>query len=516
MQQSSSRAHENNKDQTSGHMSTSESIANTFEWLIIAFILAFTFRTFVMEAFTIPTGSMAETLKGAHFSLRCTQCGYRYDYNYSPVYYNRVSERAPNFDLPLKPGSPRCPSCGYHLPPGMKMAAKNGDRILVFKSIYQLFEPQRWDVVVFNNPTGPRLDYIKRMIALPGETLEIIDGDIYIDGQITRKPPKVQKELWMPVYDNNYRPVKPDEDRFNGHSWRQPFKNLAESKWGLDDENPMAFVLDSWPEKIHTIFYDTKIGNNFKTAYAYNNSRMYRYMPYSSDLMVQFSAKVESQAGGVGVNLSKYGTFYKAWYDFAGSMVISKQAGDETVELARQEIDDLGTGRAVDVSFVNVDHLLIFRVGDEKLSFDLGKSADDMGERQVEIEPEVRIAGAGQLRISGVKIFRDTHYLSRQVPSKEKCRASEGNAFTLGEDEFFVLGDNSPASFDSRWWDKEGIGNNGLKYRMGVVPRDYLVGKAYVVYWSDGFKLFKQLPISFVPNIGEMRFITGGSHKKLF
>ena len=51
-------------------------VANTFEWLITAFILAFVFRAFVMEAFRIPTGSMADTLKGAHFRLRCQQCGY--------------------------------------------------------------------------------------------------------------------------------------------------------------------------------------------------------------------------------------------------------------------------------------------------------------------------------------------------------------------------------------------------------------------------------------------------------
>ena len=48
-------------------------IANTFEWLITAFILAFVFRAFVMEAFRIPTGSMADTLMGAHFRLRCPE-----------------------------------------------------------------------------------------------------------------------------------------------------------------------------------------------------------------------------------------------------------------------------------------------------------------------------------------------------------------------------------------------------------------------------------------------------------
>ncbi|RPJ34104.1 MAG: hypothetical protein EHM35_10035, partial [Planctomycetaceae bacterium] len=57
-------------------------IANAFEWLITAFILAFVFRAFVMEAFRIPTGSMADTLMGAHFRMRCPECGYRYEYGF--------------------------------------------------------------------------------------------------------------------------------------------------------------------------------------------------------------------------------------------------------------------------------------------------------------------------------------------------------------------------------------------------------------------------------------------------
>jgi len=57
----------------------------------------------------------------------------------------------------------------------------------------------------FRNPIEPSINYIKRLIGRPGETVEIIDGDIYIDGQISRKPAKVQEELWMPVYDNDYQ-----------------------------------------------------------------------------------------------------------------------------------------------------------------------------------------------------------------------------------------------------------------------------------------------------------------------
>ena len=126
-------------------------IANTFEGLITALILAFLVRACVIEAFRIPTGSMADTLKGAHFRLRCLQCGYRYNYGLG------------NFGVPqdtiprgsLKPMYTRCPSCGHYQQTGGTMPIAYGDRILVLKCIYQFFEPKRWDVIVFKDPLDP-------------------------------------------------------------------------------------------------------------------------------------------------------------------------------------------------------------------------------------------------------------------------------------------------------------------------------------------------------------------------
>ncbi len=165
-------------------------IANAFEWLITAFILAFVFRAFVMEAFRIPTGSMADTLMGAHFRMRCPECGYRYEYGFVPTnpLYGLPEDTIP--PGPIQVGEQtRCPSCGYFTPTTKVMPVANGDRILVLKCIYQFKEPNRWDVVVFKNPINPSENYIKRLIGLPGDTIEIIDGDIYIDGQIAQTGP---------------------------------------------------------------------------------------------------------------------------------------------------------------------------------------------------------------------------------------------------------------------------------------------------------------------------------------
>jgi len=508
-------------------------IANTFEWLITAFILAFLVRAFILEAFRIPTGSMAEALKGDHFRLCCQQCGYKYDCGSEMTRYRlgRDAVAAGNVRSPIS----RCPSCGYYDSAGRAITISNGDRILVLKCIYQFFEPNRWDVIVFKNPLNPPENYIKRLIGRPGETVEIIDGDVYIDGQISRKPAKVQEELWMPVYDNDYQPVRPREGSFNGHPWQQPLRNVAESKWRLDKTDPTKFQLDSPADETSLLIYDTSLGNDFRAAYAYDSVGDYRHMPYCSDLMVRFYAQSIAPQGRVGVAVSKYQTVYKAWIDFAGDMVIAKVSGGKETILDSKVIDPSAMSKPTLVEFANVDHQLTFQFGTDKLTYDLGRSAEDAGERKKEIQPEVKIFGSGKLTLSHIAVFRDIHYIAkRSANSPEGGRAIEGNPFTLGKDEFFVLGDNSPNSEDGRWWARAGIGNNGLSYRQGIVPRDYVVGKALFVYWPGGFEfpwpdglknsLFKSsrhnglarvmywlVSWKWIPSIGQMRFIRGGS-----
>ena len=60
----------------------------------------------------------------------------------------------------------------------------NGDQLLVDKISYRFSEPERYDIVVFELKNDPSTHYIKRVIGLPGETVQILDGAIYIDGQV--------------------------------------------------------------------------------------------------------------------------------------------------------------------------------------------------------------------------------------------------------------------------------------------------------------------------------------------
>lgn len=72
----------------------------------------------------------------------------------------------------------------FYIPSGsMEPNLQIGDRIIVSKLSYRFSEPQRGDVIVFKFPLDPSRDFVKRAVALGGETVAISDSKLYIDGQ---------------------------------------------------------------------------------------------------------------------------------------------------------------------------------------------------------------------------------------------------------------------------------------------------------------------------------------------
>ncbi|HOK95652.1 MAG TPA: signal peptidase I [Anaerohalosphaeraceae bacterium] len=499
------------------------------EWLITAFANTLVFIIFVMQVYRIPTGSMAETLRGAHFRIRCGQCGFRYDHDFIAQRYGMSDTITPSQKLPIGPRSSRCPSCGYAEPapirssdgryfiykdgktvPAFARTVFKGDQIFVIKCIYQFFQPKRWDVIVFKNPLEPRINYIKRCIALPGETLQIIDGDIYINGLIQRKPPNVQEELWMVVYHNDFPPARPDEKSFNGHTWRQPFECVEASQWNLSADGPTVFELKSSDSAIHRIQYNDRQGNDFRATYAYDDPASYPMMPLCSDLMAEYYASI-GQNSAAGAQIRKYGIAYEGWIHSDGRMEIARlsPAGEPVIIAAGQcRPDDLK--RITRFRFATLDHQLILEYGSSKVAYDLGNGIEDAG-TDYHIRPLVQIFGIGSLRLSHIALYRDIHYISDNIK-----RGTKESPMVMHDGEYFACGDNSPFSLDSRLWDRPGLANPGRpEYPAGIVPQDYLVGKAFVVHWPGGYRIEKgplsRIPIRWIPFVDGMKVIYGGT-----
>lgn len=496
----------------------------TLESLVIAFILAFVFRAFVVEAFVIPTGSMADTLHGAHYRLACPNCAYSYDYNFNPDRWGGIPEGAvPPMPIPIVPNNrmrsgppPICPLCGTSVDTHRQYQVSNGDRILVLKYLYQFFEPQIWDVVVFKNPTDPSKNFIKRLIGVPGNQVHILDGDIYINNEIQRKPEKVQDELWIKVFDLNHQPVLQQISR--GSKWQQPFQTevKSDSAWTIDPKyhrfrfkGGKSESLDYNPQRLKT---------TLKTLLAYNGP-ITDALPLVSDLKMEFVLIPESGQGQLEITLGKYMREYVAEIQFSGTFRIVRKA-DESLGLDEELLSEglfpaLEAGVPVKITFTNVDHSLKLNIGTFSSPLYSGATeAVAWGYDRTNagnMTPAVRLSAHGDpFTLKHIALYRDIHYTNNPERGGTNIgRATEEKPMApLGADEFFVLGDNSAASHDSRFWDRKGLDINGQElHRKGIVPRDYLIGKAYFVYWPAGFRPHPKFRFAFIPNIGDMRFI---------
>lgn len=168
-------------------------VREVVEVIVFVVVLVLLLKAFVAEAFVIPTGSMAETLWGHQKLVPCPQCGWSFPVNAS----SQVEPR--NKRDPVHVTGCICPNCRYDfLFRDEDPKPQSGDRVLVDKSLYDILEtPKRFDVVVFKYPENPQddytaMNYIKRLLGLPKETIAIYSGDLYVSEDFQYQDPPAQ------------------------------------------------------------------------------------------------------------------------------------------------------------------------------------------------------------------------------------------------------------------------------------------------------------------------------------
>ncbi len=90
----------------------------------------------------------------------------------------------------------------------MKNTIMIDDSVVTFRLAYLFADPKRGDIVVFPYPDDEEIDYIKRIVGLPGETIEGIDGIVYIDGQA------LEEDYILEPMDFDFGPYKIPEGTY--------------------------------------------------------------------------------------------------------------------------------------------------------------------------------------------------------------------------------------------------------------------------------------------------------------
>ena len=65
----------------------------------------------------------------------------------------------------------------------MENTIKKDDMILANRFAYKFEEPKRGDIIIFKYPDNPKIQYVKRIVGLPGETVQIIEGELYVNNE---------------------------------------------------------------------------------------------------------------------------------------------------------------------------------------------------------------------------------------------------------------------------------------------------------------------------------------------
>ena len=284
-----------------------------------------------------------------------------------------------------------------------------GDRVLVNRFAYLARDPRRWEIAVFDFPLQPDVSFVKRVVGLPNEKVEIRDGDIWVNGALAAKPPRVQASLW--------------QERFPRPGPLASPKPMS-SSWTADEDK-------GWRRDGEGLKVTPRAG---RAAFATFRGRL-----RSSD--AQLSARVEladpTQSGRVLLEITSRGKTVLARVPIGAAPAPELAAAQLEVEGNPPTEVSTALGASGLVQLAVIDGRARLRVN-HRLVVDVPVDVSGKGRLKLRIGAE----GEATMHWRDLAVHEDLVYVTRGGQSE----------FDVPEGAFVVLGDNSPGSEDSRMW----------------------------------------------------------------
>jgi len=513
-----------------------EQAASFVEFFVFLLVL----KSFFLPLFIIPTGSMAATLYGEHAINTCPNCGMEYAVGWQKPANWPQGRR-------FHPVSVQCPNCRWQQyfdfghPHALRakglaqseilsnpLRSSPGDRIFVHGWNYAPIldgigdvGPQRWDVVVFKVPRDGQTNYIKRLLGLPGEQLEFINGDLFVNDQIARKTADAQRSLWFPYYNHDYPPQEPSLRAGYHPRW---VALDSDSQWaGLHSRVPRFDGTDAPRGEIQFATQPgdpTREPGRIEDTYAYNG--IWKTPKQVTDVCLSAELCIEDGDGYVELSTTKYDDRFFARLSGDGHLTLERQrlgqaAPNEPELLGQAQIAKAGT--PVKIALSNVDYQVSVMVNGEAAIVSTPEQyAITVAEARRLVDrvstPQIRVACERvRATVRHLAIERDVYYTADpDRGSNRPANAGTGHPLTLKPTEYFCCGDNSPNSLDGRYWYEDTLGPHlqadcrAEAYTVGTVPADQLIGHAFFVYWPGFMPLTSGGP-NLLPDLGRARWI---------
>ena len=455
-------------------------LRNGVQWLVMLAIFAIFAHCWLLEAYVVTSGSMAPSLLGQHHRVTCRDCGLPFD----------VGSQTGGEPLWAEARA-ICPNCGAADNLLAALADTPGDGLLVFRGAFQWRAPRRWEPVVFGGTGGSREPVVKRVVGLPGETIQLVDGNVIVDGTIARKPLKMQRAMAILVNDDRYRPraTQPSDVALVSASCWRP-RDEHPSGWTLEPGEfryrspagatsiapptaPRAIDwIDFHPRQRFGASQDSRAAASagVNDYYAYNQSRPILELHPVSELLLRCELKVTGSEGVVLLRANDGDHLYevslsmdKRSATFAIDDVIMAETVVSIASLADEVTCEIST---IDQQFLCAfDGELLFPPFELPANLPINSAAAP----QRVTEGCFSIGGTGTtIDVRSAQVFRDIYYT--RLPEGFSDRTHTVDSWRVNEDALFVLGDNSPFSQDSRVTAEPGV------------PISQLIGRPLVVH----------------------------------